>query len=163
MWAMGHPGDPPDWSSLGVADIMGGIMLAFSIVATIAARERRGLGQKVEISHLSATMFLQYWAIGSSLLTGVQEWPRFDRRTAGNPLWTHYQCADGEWIALALLQPDRYWPDFCAMTGLDHLRDDPRYSDGEQRRVCSASTRFGSGLYRRPGRRPMERPWRPNW
>ena len=137
MWAMGHPGDPPYWSSAGFADIMGGIMLAFSVVTAITARERLGVGQKVELSHLSATMFLQYWSIGSLLLTGAKEWPRFDRRVAGNPLWNHYRCADDQWIALALLQPDRYWRDFCSIMGLETLVDDPRFSEAEARRIHS--------------------------
>jgi crotonobetainyl-CoA:carnitine CoA-transferase CaiB-like acyl-CoA transferase len=104
-------------------------------VAAIAARERLGIGQKVEMSHLSATMFLQYWSIGTLLLNGGTEWPRFDRRKAGNPLWNHYRCADGEWLVLALLQPERHWPAFCAIMGLEHLLNDPRFCDAEQQRL----------------------------
>jgi crotonobetainyl-CoA:carnitine CoA-transferase CaiB-like acyl-CoA transferase len=114
---------------------MGGIMLGFGVVAAIAARERLGFGQKVEMSHLSASMFLQYWSIGTLLLNGGDDWPRFDRRTAGNPLWNHYKCADGEWLVIALLQPDRFWRSFCSIVGLDHLVDDPRFCNAEQQRT----------------------------
>src|SRR5919198_1118639 len=48
-----------------------------------------------------------------------------------------YECADGEWIAIALLQPDRHWRDFCTTTALQHLVDDPRFCDAEQRRIHS--------------------------
>jgi crotonobetainyl-CoA:carnitine CoA-transferase CaiB-like acyl-CoA transferase len=138
MWATGQPDDPPYWNTAGPADIMGSIMLAFGVVAAIAAREQLGgSGQKVELSHLSATMFLQYWSIGTLLLTGASDWPRLDRRSVGNPLWNHYRCADGEWIAIALLQPDRHWRDFCTTTALQHLVDDPRFCDAEQRRIHS--------------------------
>ena len=135
MYAMGHPGDPPYWSASGFADIMGGIMLGFGVVAAIAARERLSVGQKVEMSHLSATMFLQYWAIGTLGLTGGSEWPRFDRRTAGNPLWNHYQCADGEWLVLALLEPERHWAAFCALVGWEDLVADPRFCTSDQQRL----------------------------
>jgi pimeloyl-ACP methyl ester carboxylesterase len=44
--------------------------------------------------------------------------PRQSRRFATNPLWNHYRCADGEWLALSMLQPDRYWVQFCRALGI---------------------------------------------
>jgi|DewCreStandDraft_5_1066085.scaffolds.fasta_scaffold13722_3 crotonobetainyl-CoA:carnitine CoA-transferase CaiB-like acyl-CoA transferase len=135
MWAMGHPGDPPYWGSIGFADAMGGIMLAMGTLAAIAARQLQGVGQRVDASHLGASMFLQTIALGILLLSGDKEWPRFDRRAAGNPLWNHYRCQDGRWLALAMIQPDRYWHDFCDAIGQPELADDPRFQTTEQRRL----------------------------
>ncbi len=134
MWTTGHPGDPPYYSTAGVADMIGAIMLAYGVVAALVERERHGLGQKVDVSHLAATMWLQLWAIGVAEWTKVEEWPRFDRNNAGNPLWNHYQCADGEWIALALLQADRYWHDFCQALDITEIEKDPRFTDVDRRR-----------------------------
>ncbi|MET0728824.1 MAG: CoA transferase [Acidimicrobiales bacterium] len=31
------------------------------------------------------------------------------RQNPGNPLWNTYRCADGKWIALAMVQSDPHW------------------------------------------------------
>lgn len=136
MWSQGAPGDPPNWNTLAVADVMGATCLAYGILAAVAARELQGgLGQKVEVSHIMANMWLSYWGIAVSMLKGYDEWPRFDRRNAGNPLWNLYECGDGEWIMLGILHADRDWPGFCEVMGLDGLVDDPRFVDMEKRKA----------------------------
>ena len=134
MWGPGHPGDPPYYNTGGTADTVGAIMLAFGVVAAIAGRNELGHGQKVDVSHLGAAMWLQNWSIGVSQLMHLPEWPRFDRGNAGNPLWNHYQCGDGGWIALALIQADRYWVDFVEAMGLPELLADERFHDLDSRR-----------------------------
>ena len=57
------------------------------------------------------------------------EFPRYLREEAFNPLWNHYECGDGKWVCLAMLQADRYWKDFCIALGLAELIDDPRFAD----------------------------------
>jgi crotonobetainyl-CoA:carnitine CoA-transferase CaiB-like acyl-CoA transferase len=47
---------------------------------------------------------------------------------AGNPLANPYQCKDGKWIMLLMLQPDRRWPDFCKAVGIEHLEHNPKFS-----------------------------------
>jgi formyl-CoA transferase len=133
MWNLGQPGDPPVWTTMAFADMIAGIMLGYGVVAALTARGRHGVGQKVDVSHLSSAMWLQYWGMGVSLLTGIEEFPRFGRTQAGNPMWNHYQCADGEWIVLALLQGERFWPDFCQAVGRPDLELDPRFLDDEGR------------------------------
>jgi crotonobetainyl-CoA:carnitine CoA-transferase CaiB-like acyl-CoA transferase len=46
-----------------------------------------------------------------------------------NPLWNHYQCQDGRWICLGMLQPDRYWADFCRAIERPELAADERFVD----------------------------------
>jgi crotonobetainyl-CoA:carnitine CoA-transferase CaiB-like acyl-CoA transferase len=63
-----------------------------------------------------------------------KEMPReVPREKAPNPLWNHYLCGDGRWLALAYIQPDRNWPDLCRALGIEQLRDDPRFSDQNAR------------------------------
>lgn len=76
-------------------------------------------------------MVLQGLAIGLQLyhkqdLTGIL---KTDRTKARNPLWNHYKCGDGKWIMLAMLQPDRQWPDFCKGLGIEHLEKDPKFDN----------------------------------
>lgn len=133
MWGAGTDDDPPFYHTGGFPDMGGATLLSYAVVIALLARERYGLGQKVEMSNLSAAMWMQYWAIGIVLLTG-QRWPRIDRRKAGNCLYNHYKCGDGEWLALSSILPEN-WPTFCRLVGLDYLLEDPRFLDVEGRRV----------------------------
>ena len=114
---------------------MGASMLAHGILAAVAARERFGIGQEVEVSHLQASMWLEYWGIGTALYKNMRDWPRFDRTVAANPLFSHYRCADDEWLTLQIIQSDRDYEPFCRVMGLEHLLGDPRFADSEKRRV----------------------------
>ncbi len=129
MYSMGAPGDPPNWNTLGIADVMGATCLAYGITAAIAARELNGgRGQRVEVSHIMATMWLSYWGVSVAMLQGFEEWPRFDRSKAANPLWNLYQCGDGEWLMLGILEAERDWAAFCRAAGLEELAADPRFT-----------------------------------
>jgi crotonobetainyl-CoA:carnitine CoA-transferase CaiB-like acyl-CoA transferase len=128
MLAAGEPGMPPLAIAGGVADQMGAIMLAYGVLAALVARERHGVGQEVDASHLGSMTFLQGLSVSSKLMMGWAM-PRTPRSRAGNPLWNHYRCADDRWLALAMLQPDRYWADFCDAIGRPELAADPRFAD----------------------------------
>ena len=133
MYSMGAPGDPPNWNTLGIADVMGATCLAYGVLAAIAARERNDgpdgkRGQRVEVSHIMATMWLSYWGVSVAMLKGMGEWPRFDRSRAANPLWNLYRCGDGEWLILGILEAERDWPAFCRAMGLEELSEDARFT-----------------------------------
>ncbi len=136
MLAAGEPGMPPLGIAGGVADQMGGIMLAYGVLAALFARERLGIGQQVDASHLGSMTFLQGLSVSARLLIG-KEFRRTARDRADNPLWNHYCCGDGKWIALAMLQADRYWPDFCRAIGRPALVSDQRFADQHARSVHS--------------------------
>ncbi len=60
------------------------------------------------------------------LMAGVAM-PRSFRATMASPLWNHYRCADDQWLALAMLQPDRYWADFVRVIERPELAEDERF------------------------------------
>jgi crotonobetainyl-CoA:carnitine CoA-transferase CaiB-like acyl-CoA transferase len=124
----GVKSDEPIFITGGVADQMGAIMLAYGVLAALFARERYGVGQEVNASHLGSMMQLQGLNVTMRTIMG-KEFGRNTRDEAFNPLWNHYRCADGKWLALAMLQPDRYWKDFCATMGIAELADDARFTD----------------------------------
>jgi len=128
MNAAGEPDMPPLAISGGIADQMGAIMMAYGVMTALVARERHGMGQEVQASHLGSMAFLQGLSLSMKLMAGIAM-PRTFRSHAGNALWNHYRCGDGQWIALAMLQADRYWPDVArVIIGLPELADDPRYA-----------------------------------
>ena len=132
-FASGEDGDPPNWISHAFADIMGATVLAYGIVNAVAARERYGIGQRVESSHILASMWLQLWGIGTCYYKNLRDYPRFDRKAAVNPLFNHYRCSDGEWISLGILQADRDFAPLCRALGLTELTSDPRFADADSR------------------------------
>jgi len=132
MNAVGTGSTAPTYVYGGIADQMGAIMLAYGVLAALFARERTGFGQEVDASHLGSMMALQGLNVVARTIMG-KEFPRNTRANAYNPLWNHYRCADDKWISLAMLQPDRYWKDFCAVVGKPELIDDARCADAKSR------------------------------
>lgn len=128
MMAAGEPGMAPLAIAGGIADQMGAVMLAYGILAALHARERFGMGQEVDASHLGSMTWLQGLSVAARLMLGTAI-PRQPRAFAVNPLWNHYRCGDDRWIALGMLQPDRYWADLCRVLGRADLADDPRFTD----------------------------------
>jgi len=48
-------------------------------------------------------------------------------------LYNHYRCKDDKWIAIAHLDPNRYWPKMCKAMGIEELQNDPRFNSIEAR------------------------------
>jgi len=139
MFATGPDGAEPYPVQGVVADQVAGITLAWGILAALVARNIHGIGQRVDVSHLSSSMWLQGLAVSMGLLS--RDKPKSEvnlssaaaRARAYNPLSNYYRCEDGRWLMLANLQADRYWPSFARAVGLEHLIDDPRFHDTRAR------------------------------
>jgi crotonobetainyl-CoA:carnitine CoA-transferase CaiB-like acyl-CoA transferase len=151
MLAAGEPDMPPLGIAGGIADQMGAIMLAYGVLAAVVARERHGMGQRVDASHLGSMAMLQGLSLSMKLMLGVAM-PRQARERAANPLWNHYRCGDDKWLALAMLQPDRYWEDLCRALGRSDLSEDPRFADnaGRARNAAEAIAAFDAAFATRP-------------
>ena len=132
LWWAG-PDDGVPYNIHGVADQIAGIILSYGILGAVVARERFGVAQRVDASHLGSLMWLGGMRDGIALLSG-KEFERQPRTRAGNVLWNYYRCKDDEWIAFSMSQGDRYWPTFCKALGREDLVTEPRYADMESRR-----------------------------
>ncbi len=137
MNAIGEPDMPPLSMVGGIADQAGAMMLAYGVLAALVARERLGIGQEIDVSHLGSMITLQFINVSAALLLG-REMPRTPRNEAPNPLWNHYHCKDGTWVALAHLQPDRYWATLCKAMGISELIKDPRFNTMDKREENAA-------------------------
>ncbi len=129
----------------GFGDVLGGLTIAGGIAAALARRERTGTPSVVDVSLLG----LGLWSIApevtsAKLYEGVDV-PSFDRDSTPNPLVGTFPTKDGRFIALILLQADRFWPDLVAHLDRPDLLDDPRFADGaaryENRRECIETLR----------------------
>ncbi|MBT4518377.1 MAG: CoA transferase [Halieaceae bacterium] len=132
MLAAGESGMPPCGIAEGIADQVGAITLSHGILSALVARERFGVGQEVHASLLGSMAWLQNLSLSSRLMMGAAI-PRGDRKRATNPLWNHYQCGDDQWLAMGMLQADRYWPTFCEAIERGDMITDERFSTLQER------------------------------
>jgi crotonobetainyl-CoA:carnitine CoA-transferase CaiB-like acyl-CoA transferase len=149
FWARGGLGhvltpadrDQPIGQRGAMGDRNGAMAVAFGIAAALLRRERTGKGSVVDVSLLATAM----WTLTSdvlSALNGGRPRATASRDAMPNPLVCTYRTKDGRHIQLVFLQPDRYWSEFCRLTGRDDLADDPRFTDirarAENRAACIA-------------------------
>ncbi|TCM19548.1 crotonobetainyl-CoA:carnitine CoA-transferase CaiB-like acyl-CoA transferase [Novosphingobium sp. PhB165] len=115
-------------------DTLSGAMLAGGICAAIAQRAMTGEASEVDVSLLGTAMWSQQRLICQATAEDVQRFPR----PAGPPhnvLVANYRTADGRFVALCMLQADRYWARFCDVAGRPDLAADPRFADAAARRA----------------------------
>ncbi|MBW1998321.1 MAG: CoA transferase [Deltaproteobacteria bacterium] len=132
MMACGERGSPPTQILPGIGDELGALMCAWGVTAALYAREKTGKGQVVDTSLMGGVIAALGFVLAAPAIMG-QEFPREVRAEAGNPLYNHYRCKDDKWIAIAHLDPDRYWPRLCKALGIQDLEQDPRFNSIEAR------------------------------
>ena len=142
-WAGGRESDPLLAATTGVASrqasfedvpvdsiyphlsTVHGTWAAASTVAALLERERSGLGQRVTVAGIHATMVASPPAFNIDP-TAPEAPPRRSTGPGGAvPFYRTYQCGDGEWLFLAALTPRFSAMAFEALE-LTHLNDDER-------------------------------------
>jgi CoA:oxalate CoA-transferase len=127
MMAAGEDKTPPSMLLPGLGDELGGLISAWGVTLALFAREKTGKGQVVDTSLMgSVVAMLGHLISGTAMLK--QEFPRFVRTNIGNPIYNHYCCKDKKWLAIAHLDPDRWWAKVCGALGAENLVNDPRFS-----------------------------------
>jgi len=137
MSLMGEPDSPPVPLRGAMGDLTGAAFLAGAIALALLARERFGLGQRVDVSLLASGLWVGGYDVQAALSTG-QDSERRSRRTIGNPLYNTYQTKDSKWLFFAMLQTDRYWRDVCKALGREDLENDARFDSHVKRCQNSA-------------------------
>ena len=122
-------------------DSAGGMTTAGGIAAALFHRERTGQPSVVDVSLLGTAMWIMAPDIVLAKFTD-QEMPVFPRTQAPNPIVNSYKTQDERWVFLSMLQPDRYWADFCRHIDRPELITDPRFESGmarfQNREACVA-------------------------
>ncbi|TDV56003.1 CaiB/BaiF CoA transferase family protein [Actinophytocola oryzae] len=110
-------------------DSIGGMTIAGGIAAALYARAVTGEPAVIDVSLLGVGAWATQYTVNQALMRGgplpVREQPRYGSAT--NPLVGSYRTADGRWIELTMLQPGRYWPEFCRLAGRADLATDERF------------------------------------
>ena len=132
MMSCGERGTPPTQILPGIGDEIGGLICAWGVTAALYAREKTGKGQVVDTSLMGSLIAMLGFIMAAPAILG-QQFPREIRAEAGNPLYNHYRCKDDQWIAIAHLDPDRYWPKICKALGIENLQNDPMFNSIQAR------------------------------
>ena len=110
-------------------------MFAYGIMTALFVRERTGIGQKIDVSQLGAMLTLQALNLQQYLHNEVQ--PTIKPGKGFSATFSWYQCADGEWVTMGLLDP-KSWPGLCDALERPDLLNDPRAADPFARRENEA-------------------------
>lgn len=120
-----YPVGPP---GPAFGDTLSGSMLAGAICAAIARRAMTGEASTVDVSLLGTAMWSMQRFIAQSTMDGRQRFPRPHAPKPHNVLVHNYRTADDRFVALCMLQADKYWAGFCEVAGRPDLASDPRFA-----------------------------------
>lgn len=110
-------------------DCISAAMLAGGVSAAIAQRAMTGHASVVDVSLLSTAMWSMQRGITQSTHDNVARYPRPKSGLPNNPLVNSYKTADGRFVALCMLQEQRYWAQFCIAADRPDLAEDSRFID----------------------------------
>ena len=110
---------------VAIADYIGAMNLAMSVMAALYHRERTGQGQQIQTSLFGSAIASQAWELQTYIMGRVRR--RSGRGHAYLPtIWRTFKTADG-WAVIGGVGDDR-WPDFCAAVAMPELEHDERFS-----------------------------------
>ncbi len=118
---IGPKGGPPCLPSNYLADMAGaGLHGVIGILLALAAREKTGKGQFVDISYLDSTMSLLAYDAPRYFATGYVP-KRGETTFTGSVPWINvYKCKDGEYLSVATLEGHLY-ANLCRALGREDL------------------------------------------
>ncbi len=103
-----------------IADIAGGMLTAFSILAALMARDRTGAGQYVDVSMFDVMLSMlavpaAYEFAGSAVGVGEKY-----GLTGAYPFYNVYETSDRRFMSLGALEP-KFWANFCRAVNREDL------------------------------------------
>jgi crotonobetainyl-CoA:carnitine CoA-transferase CaiB-like acyl-CoA transferase len=126
-------GDAPAPPVGQVADVTGGLVAAFAVLAALLARERTGLGQWVDVSLMRGAFALMSVPF-ARLAAGA---PARNELTGAYACYNVYRCRDGRSVAVAALEP-KFWERLCRALGHDTFAAKQWSGDPERGRMIDA-------------------------
>ena len=130
MSITGEDGGPPVRVGASIGDIAAGLYLVQGVLAALVARNRSGLGAKIDISMLDAQIAIQEHSLAITTATGVPPARTGARHPTITPFST-FRAADGFVVIAA--GNDRLFARLCAVLGLPALAQDARFATNAAR------------------------------
>ena len=128
----GTPDDPQLIPGTIIADTSGAMALAMGVLTALVARQRDGLGQKVQTSSYGAMIWMQAWEINHTSATGHMPTRDGGFHPVVSAMTGIYEASDGVAFCMGI-RDDETWREFCEFGGNPQLADDPRWNHREGR------------------------------
>ena len=129
---------PPTRPVAGMGDHPSASTLFAGITMALYRRERTGQGGEVRSSLMANGLWSNAIQVQAAL-SGAQFGPRLGRHAAPYPMSNIYQCADGRWLSLVVLNEARQWLPLLGVLGLAELALDRRFDNAEARAAHHAA------------------------
>jgi crotonobetainyl-CoA:carnitine CoA-transferase CaiB-like acyl-CoA transferase len=117
--------DNPEITGPTIADNVGGMFAAYGILGALYERTQSGVGRRVEVNMLEATMAFAPDPYTMFTRLGVVSEPL--TRVSASQSYT-LRCADGKLIGIHLSSPEKFWQGLVVAFEDPTLGEDPRFS-----------------------------------
>jgi alpha-methylacyl-CoA racemase len=95
----------------------GGMLLAFGVVSGILRARSDGTGQVIDASMVDGSALLAAWFAGARAMGLWRDERGANVLDTGAPYYDVYECADGEFVAIAAIEP-HFWAELLERIGL---------------------------------------------
>ena len=119
--------ESPQREQQSIVDISTGMTMIYSILAALYARERTGVGQRLDLSMLGAIMSVQ----AARFVDGPKDPQEKERTRGAAATYRPYKTQD-HWIIVAVLN-DNLFRKLCTALGHPELCDEPRFASHAKR------------------------------
>jgi CoA:oxalate CoA-transferase len=139
MSVTGTPESAPLRVGPPVVDYVTGLYAAFAVMAALAARDRTGAFQRVDVAMRDCAFAMMSSVISEHVNTGIIPMPAGNIAASGSPSSGVFATKDGL-LALAANQ-ERQFRRLCTALGRPDLMSDERYGEPANRRANAAALR----------------------
>ena len=130
MSITGTPEAEPVKVGVAIIDLVAGLMLGKAITAALYAREKIGVGQRIDTSLLEAEI-ASLINVGSNYLVGGKVPTRWGNAHPNIVPYQNFKTADG-YLVIGVAS-EVIWKRFCQAIGRAELIDDNRFADNSKR------------------------------
>jgi formyl-CoA transferase len=130
MSITGTPDGEPVKVGVAIIDLVAGLMLGKAITAALFAREKIGVGQRIDTSLLEAEV-ASLINVGSNYLIGGKVPTRWGNAHPNIVPYQNFQTADG-YLVIGVAS-EVIWKRFCEAIGQRDLINDSRFADNSKR------------------------------
>ena len=113
-----------------IADLVTGFYAAYGILGALVERERHGTARRVELSMFEAMAHFNLDAFTHLFAAGEVMGP-FSRPSVSQSYVL--ECGDGDWVALHLSSPEKFWQGLATAIERPDLLRDPRFATRQGR------------------------------
>ena len=105
-----------------ISDNVTGHYACYGILGALLARERTGMGRRVDVNMLDSTLAFMPDPFGYYTQMGIVSDPQLRARTSQSYA---FRCADGRLVTIHLSSQEKFWRQFVELLGMPQLLDDP--------------------------------------